>query len=134
VHDRGNDLDLMFNWLLILSRTSVENKAQIRSLVNIPDTLKPLPEVRDGKLGDLPTLENLGLEDKGGNADPRSAFPFLGGESAAIDRINDYFWKSDNVAQYKETRNGLIGAVSLLGKQLPKFQLTMSLSQRPLPC
>ena len=93
------------------SRTSVENKAQIRNLINLPDALKSLPEVRDGKLGDIPTLGDLGVEDKTGNADSRTAFPFLGGESAAIDRLNDYFWKSDNVAKYKETRNGLIGAV-----------------------
>ena len=93
------------------SRTSVENKAQIRNLINLPDALKPLPEVRDGKLGDIPTLGDLGVEDKTGSPDSRTAFPFLGGESAAIDRLNDYFWKSDNVAKYKETRNGLIGAV-----------------------
>ena len=67
--------------------------------------------MRDGKLGDIPTLGDLGVEDKTGNVDPRTAFPLPGGESAAIERLNDYFWKSDNVAKYKETRNGLIGEV-----------------------
>jgi deoxyribodipyrimidine photo-lyase len=41
--------------------------------------------------------------------DPRSAFPFSGGEKAAQDRIKHYFFESHRVAQYKETRNGLIG-------------------------
>ena len=33
----------------------------------------------------------------------------LGGESAALERLDYYLWKSDCVAKYKETRNGLIG-------------------------
>ena len=41
--------------------------------------------------------------------DSRSAFPFSGGEKAAQARIDHYFFSTDHVAQYKETRNGLIG-------------------------
>ena len=41
--------------------------------------------------------------------DSRSAFPFKGGEKAAQERIDHYFFSTDHVAQYKETRNGLIG-------------------------
>ncbi|MDC1393769.1 DASH family cryptochrome [Flavobacteriaceae bacterium] len=41
--------------------------------------------------------------------DSRSAFPFKGGENAAQERIDHYFFSTDHVAQYKETRNGLIG-------------------------
>ena len=91
----------------------MENKSKVRGLIITLDNLKPLPEVRDGKLGDIPTLADLGLDDKSDKSDPRSAFPFSGGESAGIDRLNFYFWKSDSVAKYKETRNGMIGAVSL---------------------
>ncbi|KAK9527706.1 hypothetical protein VZT92_014245 [Zoarces viviparus] len=43
-------------------------------------------------------------------ADPRSAFPCSGGESQALARLQHYFWDTDAVATYKETRNGLIGA------------------------
>ena len=39
----------------------------------------------------------------------RSAFPFSGGETSALERLNYYLWASDCVAKYKETRNGLIG-------------------------
>ena len=41
--------------------------------------------------------------------DSRSVFPFKGGENAAQERIDHYFFSTDHVAQYKETRNGLIG-------------------------
>jgi len=41
--------------------------------------------------------------------DRRSAFPFSGGESKAWKRLNDYAWNSKRLAQYKNTRNGLVG-------------------------
>jgi hypothetical protein len=57
------------------------------------------------------------------NPDVRSAFPFKGGETAAVERLNYYYWKSECVAKYKETRNGLIGEVSLPVKFLYPFVL-----------
>ncbi|OAV99518.1 hypothetical protein PTTG_08408 [Puccinia triticina 1-1 BBBD Race 1] len=43
--------------------------------------------------------------------DPRSAFPYQGGESEALRRLDDYFFKGDQppVRTYKTTRNGLLG-------------------------
>lgn len=41
--------------------------------------------------------------------DERSAFPFCGGETAALARLDHYLWNSKAIATYKETRNGLIG-------------------------
>lgn len=89
-------------------RTAVENKTKVRNLIDLPEALKPLPEVKDGKLGEIPGLKDLGLSGED-VADPRSAFPFPGGESSGIERLNNYFWKTDHVSKYKETRNGLIG-------------------------
>ena len=34
---------------------------------------------------------------------------YTGGASAALARIQEYFWQSDGIADYKETRNGLDG-------------------------
>ncbi|KAK2648477.1 hypothetical protein Ddye_015966 [Dipteronia dyeriana] len=34
---------------------------------------------------------------------------FMGGESAAVGRVFEYFWKKDLVKVYKETRNGKLG-------------------------
>ena len=42
--------------------------------------------------------------------DPRSAFPFSGGERQAQKRIQDYFFTNKFILQYKETRNGSLGA------------------------
>jgi deoxyribodipyrimidine photo-lyase len=40
---------------------------------------------------------------------PKSAFPFRGGESAALERLHDYLWNTRNLLRYKQTRNGLLG-------------------------
>ncbi len=55
-----------------------------------------------------PTLEELGLEFT--KMDARVALPFAGGETAAISRLNHYFFETKSISNYKETRNGLIGA------------------------
>ncbi len=55
----------------------------------------------------VPSLEVLGFKDF--KKDERTAFPFLGGETAAMERIQSYFWETKNLAQYKQTRNGLVG-------------------------
>lgn len=41
--------------------------------------------------------------------DKRTAFPYSGGESHGLNRVKQYLWDTDNVATYKETRNGLLG-------------------------
>ena len=55
----------------------------------------------------LPTLEDLGLESF--KRDKNSAFPFHGGETSALKRIEEYFFETENLSKYKKTRNGLIG-------------------------
>ena len=56
----------------------------------------------------LPTLEELGLNFK--PIDSRAAIDFKGGESHAMVRLNHYFFETKCISNYKETRNGLIGA------------------------
>lgn len=55
----------------------------------------------------LPDLDRLGLEEF--ERDPRSAFPFTGGSSQAMKRMESYFWETRQLRYYKKTRNGLIG-------------------------
>ena len=55
----------------------------------------------------IPNLKDLGLEDF--KQDPRTAFPFRGGEDEAWKRIEHYFWETKNLSEYKQTRNGLLG-------------------------
>ena len=40
---------------------------------------------------------------------PNTAFPFRGGENAALARIKNYFFDSQLVRDYKNSRNGLVG-------------------------
>lgn len=55
----------------------------------------------------IPSFSDLGLRNP--LTDNRTAFPFQGGESQAIKRINDYFWETHKLANYKKTRNGMLG-------------------------
>lgn len=41
--------------------------------------------------------------------DERSAFPFRGGETAALERLQAYIWERGLLKTYKKTRNGLLG-------------------------
>lgn len=41
--------------------------------------------------------------------DARTAFPFAAGEQAALARVQRYIWQTQQLATYKETRNGLMG-------------------------
>ncbi|WP_088323566.1 DASH family cryptochrome [Polaribacter tangerinus] len=56
---------------------------------------------------EVPNLKILGF--KNIEKHPNSAFPFSGGEDAALERLNAYFFTSKKVGFYKKTRNGLLG-------------------------
>lgn len=58
--------------------------------------------------GDVPSLTDLGLEEPA--QEPRAALSFKGGETAAWQRLEHYFWDKNLLKKYKETRNGLLGA------------------------
>ena len=41
--------------------------------------------------------------------DPRSAFPFIGGSKSGKQRIDHYFWETEKILSYKNTRDSLLG-------------------------
>jgi len=87
-------------------RKKCQKQSEVRAALDIPE---PQPEDEYIDFGDnLPHLSDLGLNafDK----DPRSAFPFKGGETAALERLNYYFWETEKLKYYKKTRNGLLGS------------------------
>lgn len=85
-------------------RKKCEQGSKVRPCVNV----KPLPESNFVKTSnELPTLEDLGLESF--RLNKNSAFPFRGGETAALKRVEEYFFETENLSTYKKTRNGLIG-------------------------
>ena len=55
----------------------------------------------------IPSLEELGFAPF--ERHHHSAFPFKGGESSALERLNNYFFETKKLGVYKKTRNGLIG-------------------------
>ncbi|KAF7830199.1 cryptochrome DASH, chloroplastic/mitochondrial [Senna tora] len=84
-------------------RKIVEAKCTVRSCIKLPTSLGPPPEV--GDWGCLPSLEQLGLSSQ----NVSKGMKFVGGETAALSRVYEYFWKKDLLKVYKETRNGMLG-------------------------
>jgi len=86
-------------------RKEVEANDEPRATVEAPD----IDAVDTPTLGDaVPTLDELGVEEPA--RDERSAPPFEGGETRALERLEEYVWDRDRLREYKETRNGLVGA------------------------
>ncbi|MBD2428225.1 DASH family cryptochrome [Phormidium sp. FACHB-1136] len=86
-------------------RKQVEPRSGVDPMQPTPKTLLPLPSVDPGR---LPTLADFGLTPPA--PDPRGVLPFVGGETAGLQRLQDYVWTADCLKTYKETRNGMVGA------------------------
>ncbi|XP_075109682.1 cryptochrome DASH, chloroplastic/mitochondrial isoform X1 [Nicotiana tabacum] len=84
-------------------RKSVESESRIRNCIRLPASLGPPPEV--GDWGCVPQVTELGLQSE----KVSKGMKFIGGESAALGRVHDYFWKKDLLKVYKVTRNGMLG-------------------------
>lgn len=87
-------------------RKQVELDLIVRKIFPIPNNLDPLPD--NLKVGDIPNLAHLGLSEP--QPCDLAVFKFCGGESAAIKRLEHYFWQSDRLQVYKQTRNGMLNA------------------------
>ncbi|NEQ98355.1 MAG: DASH family cryptochrome [Cyanothece sp. SIO2G6] len=86
-------------------RKQVEKQSTVDPALATPPQLSPLPDV---DLGTIPELSDLGLEAV--SPDPRGVLPFKGGETAGLARLQKYIWEGDRLKEYKETRNGMLGA------------------------
>jgi deoxyribodipyrimidine photo-lyase len=87
-------------------RKDVERDSRIQVPLVAPESLPELPA--DVEPGKLPSLGELGLE--ASQFDSRGVLAFHGGETAGIDRVDEYIWQHDKLRVYKETRNGMLGA------------------------
>lgn len=85
-------------------RKYVEKHSLVKP-INQPTVAEPIQNLSN--LTYIPTLENLGFENF--KSHPNTAFPFSGGETSAINRLNHYFFQTKKLGFYKKTRNGLIG-------------------------
>ena len=84
-------------------RKTVEEKDEPRETVGTPEEVET-PAFDD----EIPSLEELGVGEP--TDDERAALPFKGGETRALERLEEYVWEHDRLREYKETRNGLLGS------------------------
>jgi deoxyribodipyrimidine photo-lyase len=86
-------------------RKKVEKSLYVRAIVPAPVSLPEWPS--DIQSTEIPSEHDFGDSDI--VADSRGVWDFKGGEAAAMQRLQHYFWESKAVAAYKQRRNGLIG-------------------------
>lgn len=85
-------------------RKKTEKDSEIRQPFEAPTKINS-PEISPLE---LPTLEALGLAKT--KIDSRAVLQFKGGETEAIKRLKHYFYDTQGLSTYKETRNGMVGA------------------------
>lgn len=84
-------------------RKVVEVRSSVRKTLAAP---KKGPRILNFATS-IPSLTDLGFD--AFETDPRSAFPFSGGSSSGIARLQHYFEGTQALSRYKQTRNGLVG-------------------------
>lgn len=84
-------------------RKAVEKGSEVRKELDIPLKINS-PE---GIETHIPSLEELGFGEP--ETDERAVVQFKGGATAGLERLQYYLWDKELLANYKQTRNGLIG-------------------------
>lgn len=87
-------------------RKEVEKFIPVREPLSAPsERFSPLSFELD--FGLAPSLSDLGHKDFKTN--DKGGYIWTGGETEALDQLKYYLWDKDLIANYKETRNGLLG-------------------------
>lgn len=86
-------------------RKHVEKQSSVRAIAPLPTAITPTASINNTTK--IPSLSALGFENF--SKHPHTAFPFKGGENAALERLEYYIFKTQKLGVYKKTRNGLIG-------------------------
>ncbi len=84
-------------------RKKVEKECTVRTVFATPSSIKS-PKLEQVN---WPTLTQLGFDEV--VYDSRAAIKFIGGETAALQRLQTFLFDTQAVSTYKETRNQLIG-------------------------
>ena len=85
-------------------RKKVERYSEVRQSFNSPKSIAS-PAI---EASEVPSLTDFGFA--AFQRDQRAVLPFKGGALEAWKRLEHYFWDTEKLSVYKETRNGLIGA------------------------
>jgi len=83
-------------------RKENEKQTEVRALFESPNDLSNSIAVKQDF-----QYEDLGIQEI--EFDEKSVLKFQGGETKAWERLNYYIWESDQLKEYKNTRNGLLG-------------------------
>jgi deoxyribodipyrimidine photo-lyase len=86
-------------------RKKVEQYWAVKKENLIPKTIFKIINLSFSK--SIPSLEELGYQKI--TIDKRTAFPFFGGETEALNHLQRYIWEYQQVLTYKNTRNELVG-------------------------
>lgn len=84
-------------------RKEVEKFVTIRKPLSIPERASSMVSVELDQ-GEIPSITDFGF-----SASDIEQIKCVGGEDAALERLNYYLWDSDLIASYKKTRNGMLG-------------------------
>ncbi len=85
-------------------------RKKLEKYIDVQEEVIVAKQPEDNKINNkttIPTLLDLGFEEF--KMHPYSAFPFKGGETKGLKRLNDYFFNTKKLGFYKKTRNGLVG-------------------------
>lgn len=94
-------------------RRTVEKGCSVRAplpepnIAELPEALRTEASQRSDAVLTSPDYEAARAALR--KVDPRAGFVCRGGRSQALARMHRWFWETDSIAQYKETRDGLIG-------------------------
>lgn len=86
-------------------RKKTEKTSRVRKEFKTPASAKLIAGIEPGQ---IPTPGDLGVQQR--EIDERAVMQFYGGENKALHRLKNYFWDTDNLKDYKTTRNGLLEA------------------------
>lgn len=81
-------------------RKKIESNLSVKLPLTVPN-FSSITSIQS-KSDDIPEIPEIEIES-------RTAFPFKGGETAALDRLKDYIWDSQRILNYKNTRDLLTG-------------------------
>jgi deoxyribodipyrimidine photo-lyase len=93
--------------------TPFKDRTEATTTVRDPQDVPQVPPLPGGfdpgapAVSEMPGFGDLGVEPPA--RDDRGVLPFDGGESGALERLEEYVWERDRLRSYKETRNGMLG-------------------------
>lgn len=99
LHEADFDFDLSQPMSFSQRRKKVEKAWRVRPPLPVPEVFPPALTTDDQPWNFeafiVPEIEERGFKTRGG-------------EAAALERLQDYFWRGNFLKKYKETRNGLL--------------------------